>query len=401
MVKRLGKKKLDFKLVVLVIVAIGSHLITNIIYIPKISITNVELVLPELEYDYSCYTPAMTVAANNNTIVYLILPYYDMHSETIYSYIHKLCSCNRGKDDIWTLNTAASTPHFYIGPKLYVNTGFRRVLAEFNNTSCGPIFIDKPPVEPHLTIFTTTYCDHLLDEQNSISNGYYKKFGSKVNDTKYIFICHDNCPHAEWAPNVYFLTPRHNRYIVPSFFPPTIVGRSKRRKNKSPPLVFLVLGDFMDGGKRNINSLKKAIGASRDYNFTVRFLGGDKRNSTRSENLLRKVFPSDYDKIDLIPGPVDTYDFMEHVSGVDVVLPLVDKAIFNSKYQGGKKLTSSVSWGLGFHKKMILYRPLAELFGIQQDKFYYWLHNESETFDLAFRACLENNLNPNNGVFLV
>ena len=42
----------------------------------------------------------------------------------------------------------------------------------------------------------------------------------------------------------------------------------------------------------------------------------------------------------------------------------------------------------GFHKKMILYRPLAKVFGIQEKDGMYWLYDNSTHFSSVFGSCL-------------
>lgn len=43
----------------------------------------------------------------------------------------------------------------------------------------------------------------------------------------------------------------------------------------------------------------------------------------------------------------------------------------------------------GFHKRMVVYRPLAEVFGIQEQRGMYWLYDNSTHFSVAFGDCLE------------
>jgi hypothetical protein len=104
---------------------------------------------------------------------------------------------------------------------------------------------------------------------------------------------------------------------------------------------------------------------------------------------LYDMFPiNTMDKIEISDSP-DTLEFMTQVAMADVILPLVDRDVFYDTYQGGNKLTSSVTWGLGFHKKMILYRPLADAFGIMEDNVTYFLHGDGESeFSDAFGRCL-------------
>ena len=278
-------------------------------------------------------------------------------------------------------------PLFYVGPTDFISDGFKKVLTEFNRTSCGPIFVGSPTKPADLTIITTSYAMSFNDENDGDGN-----YLGMVNDTSKIFICHESVPTVEGdhAKNVFWLTPRHSRYIVPTFFPPTIVEKSKERLRRNPNKVpiFLVLGSF-DSDKRNVASLQAALKAHRGRKFIVRFLGGQSAKS-KNESLVKFVndsFPDDSSKIQLMPN-FDTFTFMSQVGEVDAVLPLVDETNFQTKYQEGRKLTSSVSWALGFGKKMVIYKQLAEVFNIEEDNATYWQYDHSKSFSNAFGDCL-------------
>ena len=197
----------------------------------------------------------------NITVVYVQTVWYSMHAETFYSFIDQLCSCDPTKDSQWTL-PLGSVPHFYVGP--HELPSLKSVFAELNKTSCGPIFFGTPST-PDLTVVTTMYKDSF--------NENYKK---ELRDPSKIFICHDDAPALEGdnVTNVYWLTPRHSRYVVPKFSPPTIVHHSKKLldENANKPPVFLVMGSFTEGRKRNINSLKAAMKANAGFHcaFTWR-----------------------------------------------------------------------------------------------------------------------------------
>ena len=214
-----------------------------------------------------------------------------------------------------------------------------------------------------------------------------------INNSNYIFICHEEDLFLEEnATNVYFLTPRHKRHILPSYFPPTFTTQveSRSQANHKHPL-FLVLGAFFDSDKRNVPSLFHPLEKYQNYSFHIRFLGGEESTDTK-ETMLQKLydmFPNNTkDKIEISVSP-DTLDFMTQVAEADVILPLVDREVFYDTCQGGNKLTSSVTWGLGFHKKMILYRPLADIFGIHEDNITYFMHGDGESeFSDAFGECL-------------
>mmetsp|Transcript_15573 Transcript_15573/g.32942 ORF Transcript_15573/g.32942 Transcript_15573/m.32942 type:complete len:479 (+) Transcript_15573:169-1605(+) len=346
-------------------------------------------------------------ASTTTTIVYLETAFFDLHSEIYYSLIHHLCSCKPDKDKHWKIDTS-TIPHFYIGPMKFLSQGFLRILEEYNTTTCGPIFLGTPPRydDPDLTIVTTSYPKHFNPENRLPKVKNFKK----INDPKYIFICHEEGPPSleENATNVFWLTPRHERYVVPSFFPPAIVQRLstknmeyQQQSDKQRPPIFLVMGDFRNAMKRNILSLQHTLLPHRNKNFTIRFMGGgSKPNSKNIHNELHSLF-GDFDSKFQVVTNASIEEFMVGVSEVDVILPLVDQSNFHhfKGYQNGKKLTSSVMWAFGFHKKMVLYRPLAELFGVDgkgtdNDGMYYvyddWVGKGGSSFYKAFGRCLDH-----------
>mmetsp|Transcript_29270 Transcript_29270/g.66106 ORF Transcript_29270/g.66106 Transcript_29270/m.66106 type:complete len:412 (-) Transcript_29270:235-1470(-) len=339
----------------------------------------------------SCFPHRREGHIRNGTIIYLETAYVNLHYETFYSFIHELCRCEVAKDRVWTLPTN-TVPSFFVGPRHYLTLGFEKILAKFNETSCGPIFLGTPESRPDLTVVTTTYPSNF--EEGSM---YWKL----RNDPRYIFICHeDGGERLEAnASSVYFLTPKHTNYVVPSYFPPSFVLSSIERKRSETalhPPIFLVMGGFSQKKKRNVVSLVNAMRENSAKDFVVRFMGGTSSGASNESmaNLLRETFADDYRKIQLIPR-VEADEFMEQVGRVDAILPLVDEGIFhwNQGYQNGSKLTSSVMWGLGFRKKMVLYKPLAELFGVVEDNSTYFLHGQSTrwlvAFTEAFGRCLD------------
>jgi hypothetical protein len=310
---------------------------------------DVETILPENIFtrQYPCFPPRNEQHPTQGTRIYVKLVWNNLHSETFYSFVDYFCSCTSDKYPQWKLNNAL-IPQFYFGPEYFVKPDLRRILAEFNTTTCGPIFIGTPP-DPQITLHTTTYAADWY--------GANKEFEhlDKLNDPKHIFICHTDAPMVdeEGISNVFFLTPLHRMYIVPSFFPQTIVARSVIALDKNPnkPPVFLVLGSFrVTSGniKRNIDSLKEATIRHKNKDFTIHFLGGASNrqsNETLAKYLQDTFGDVDAHKIKLTPNSEEDV-FMENVGRADVILPLVDESNFVMEYQGGKRLTSAVSWGL-------------------------------------------------------
>jgi hypothetical protein len=73
---------------------------------------------PKDKENNSCFTPRHVQSHDiNHTIVYIEMAWYDLHSETFYSFINEICLCN-AKDPLWTVH---SVPHFYIGPDGFIS----------------------------------------------------------------------------------------------------------------------------------------------------------------------------------------------------------------------------------------------------------------------------------------
>ncbi|KAL7516387.1 hypothetical protein ACHAWX_001411 [Stephanocyclus meneghinianus] len=294
----------------------------------------------------SCFPPRDKSQSSSTTIVYVKLAWVNLHSETFYSFVNYFCSCNEdnNKRHPWVLNTN-SIPYFYFGPESFVGSDLRRILHEFNKTTCGPIYIGTPSTQD-VTLHTTTYATDWYGKNKDF------EYLEKLNDERHIFICHNDAPIVEGANNVFFLTPLHNRYIVPSFFPPTIVSRSERLLKEYPNVapVFLVLGSFhvtSGNPKRNIDSLKRAMRMHHEKNFTMHFVGGGSNNQSNGTlvKFVEDNFRDNGAKIKLTPNS-EADVFMSNVGYSDVILPLVDETNFPLEYQRGKRLNSAISWGL-------------------------------------------------------
>ena len=334
--------------------------------------------------DSSCFPHRREGNIRNGTIIYLETAYVNLHYETFYSFIHELCRCDRAKDRVWTLPTH-SVPRFFVGPSEYLTLGFEKILSKFNETTCGPIFLGTPESRPDLTVVTTTYPNNFVD------GGQYWDLR---NDPRYIFICHEDGGERleKNASSVYFLTPKHTNFLVPSYFPPSFVISSIERKRSEMvnttvlhPPIFLVLGGFNQKKKRNVKSLVNAMRAHRDKDFIVRFMGGSSSGASNESmtNLLRETFADDYRKIQLVPR-VEADEFMDQVGRVDAILPLVDEGIFHwtQGYQNGSKLTSSLMWGKHGYP-LLAYNLLLVQLNFSSPPNRYWLPKENGTLQTS------------------
>ena len=231
--------------------------------------------------DSSCFPHRQDGHIRNGTIVYLETAWFNLHYETYYSFIHELCRCDHAntKNRLWTLPTN-SVPSFYVGPSDYLTLGFEKVLAKYNETTCGPIYLGTPKSRPDLTVVTTTYPGNFEEGSD---------YWQLRNDPRYIFICHeDGGERLEAnASSVYFLTPKHTNHLVPDYFPPSFVLSSIEQRRSEvmnstvlDPPIFLVLGGFNQANKRNVMSLY------------LRFMGGISSGASIQEmtSLLEETF---------------------------------------------------------------------------------------------------------------
>lgn len=291
--------------------------------------------------------------------VYLEYAWNDLHSEIFYSIIREFCG-KFLKDAIFLTD---DKPTFYLGPVHRITSPALEIWREFNQTmaACGPIHIDTPK-NPDLTVLTTTYA-HAT---------YTPEFVARyVNNSKFLIICHDKNQEMESASNVFWLTPLHRNYFIPNYFPPSFVARrhqklrQRRRLPRSSVPVFLVLGKATPR-KRNIQSLIDVLRHYRYERFTVRIMGKMLPPAFNKSMYCKQAW---CDKIEYVRLP-NPFDFMLNVTDVDAILPLVDETNFYTTFQGGKKLSSSVMWGLGFDIPLILYRELAYVYNVKNGLIY-------------------------------
>jgi hypothetical protein len=158
------------------------------------------------------------VNTSNIVTIYIQTAWYYMHSKIFYTFIHQFCSCQKSKDKHWILSPH-SVPHFYIGP--HPLSALASIYEELNKTNCGPIFLATPPTPPSINVITTAY-------KGSIPAVHPFDM---LNDNKTIFIFHDIDDSLEGAnaSYVFWLTPRHSRFVVPKYFPPTIVEQTTQQ----------------------------------------------------------------------------------------------------------------------------------------------------------------------------
>ena len=324
-----------------------------------------------LEAEYTMREPTVNV--------FLKQVWFDLHSETFYSYISYLCDPTFSKLGWPNLKGNIS---FYVGPAAFVSKSFQKLLSQYSKEVCGSIIIGEPPLNSStkvFTIITTTY-------PGDFNNAALLQL---VNNSNFVIICHASFAHEihenfESSSNVYWLTPAHRNHVVPSKFPSFLIEQRNSTIRKSiqsgNPPIFVIQGDL---DRRNIFSLISLLHEFKNESFILRFVG---KKSELPTFLNFAKDGSHRGKIQMRSN-TNAEEFAMNMTEAFAILPLVDETNYFGFYEHGKKLTSSLMWGLGLKMNIIIFKPLAELFKLQssQTNFFY---NDSTDLKSAFGLCL-------------
>eukprot|EP00038_Savillea_parva_P010406 m.190042 g.190042 ORF g.190042 m.190042 type:complete len:452 (-) comp17932_c0_seq1:62-1417(-) len=318
-----------------------------------------------------------TVAATTGTFTgYIELSWFSHHAETAYTYFHYMCGNPVHVSPPWPYNRHTGKRAIYLGPPKFVNDAMREIWTTLNSSDC-PLYFDTPK-DPNLTVRTTWKLGGQPPEK-SVSDPV-------VNDPRFILINHD--PSKRWCKatkkynltNVYGLTPKSPNYILPFFFPPAYTAVRTNYNFDGTVPVFMVQGGHSGGDKRNYDDLVWMLKAHANRSFIVRVMGGV---HPRQETVLKAWKQVEFVTVPANKTRLDSLDWMLQMHDVYGILPLVDNVNFYERYKAGYKLSSSVSWGVGFNMTFVCWTGLAELFG---------LGNNAYTYDQVHNARIKREL---------
>ncbi|KAL3925555.1 MAG: hypothetical protein SGILL_000329 [Bacillariaceae sp.] len=316
-----------------------------------------------------------------------------LHNEIYYSVIHTICELpDRLKNTPWDVlykdsntKTEKNNVEFYLGE--YVPGQLLPIYEQFNETirdTCGPIFMGTPK-DKNLTIWTTVYpTDYEEESQRGIN------LRSRMNNTDYIFICHEpGTPEMEATNNIYWLTPLHRKFIVPWYFPPSVTAQ----RHISKPLKFATQGAIRPR-HRNVESLQQILEhrsenkGERDFRIRIMDRVSLDESVKPFPQKLRKNVTSRHPKVQEIQDAT-YFHYMNHMIDTSAMLVLIDETNYDKAAKRGYKLTSSISWAVGFGMNLVIYEELAAVFGISRDNETACIYNHSKYILEAFDECIE------------
>lgn len=312
------------------------------------------------------------------------------HNEVFYSLVNTICNLpDRLKGTPWDVlykDGHRRNIQFYVGDMRYrfMRNDLLAIWHEYNQTireDCGPVFTGVPK-DPDLTLWSTVYAHEFTKEEHKGT------WLPRLNTSDNIMIIHNPADDLEDSTNLYWLTPTHRNYILPFFFPPSFT----KRRFVSGPLPFIVQGNLVVG-HRNVESIEKILRARNDAkgdnDFRIRILGDrlinkmDKFPESTQEVLLAKNRP----KVDEVSN-ANHYQFMNSFLDASAMLFLIDETNFHTAVLSGTKLTSSLSWAIGFGLNLVIYEDLAAVFGITRDNETACIYNHSSYILEAFDECI-------------
>ena len=341
--------------------------------------------------------PAFT--ASDKMVAYIQHSFGNNHDETFFTHVHHLCGRSAhpppayapwhqaATKEIW-IHRDAFRPHFKgkdgrLPPPALDSLA---IWAELNNTDC-PIYItdhapaSAAPAGVNVTVVTTwgrsgaskyLHPAEWTEEERLV-----------LNNPRYILFCHDAFDQLEFLfqpKNLWFFTPYHRQWLLPAVFPYRFTSIRARRKWRGTVPVFLIQGGHTGSPKRNVHCLQRMLSPHLDRQFKLRFLG---ELDPFSGSIARTLCSGDQGCLDNYrphlegmqratnQSQLDTHTYMHSMTDVYAIIPLVDESNFFLTYMAGRKLTSSISWGVGFNHSFVVWRPLAEFYRIKQRTFTY------------------------------
>lgn len=333
------------------------------------------------DWECPCYDTTPVRVDDGRFVAYIKWTWNNLHAETHYSYAHYICGGSVRVSPPWPRlpnnSTDSRPPVIFLGPESQISPEQQRIWMALNESSPCPLLFGEPE-SPDLTVLATwapNNATHKRSEQNT----------AMINNSSFILICHwpRLCGHdIATSTNVYGLTPKHPKYILPSYFPlPFTSLRSEQPNRQADVPVFLVLGGVIGTAekskpKRNWDSLVGIFQAHSHRRFVVR---------VAVWGPLPSILAPFKSHVQLVSKLSDD-QLMTNISDVYAILPLVDDKNFGF-YEGGRKLTSTVMWGMGFNMSFVIWDRLADLYSVPTETAF--TYSKSDGLPDAFGRALD------------
>jgi len=200
----------------------------------------------------------------------------------------------------------------------------------------------------------------------------FKQMLELKNDKKTVLISHLHHSDLDSFNNLIYLTPIiGKKYIIPASFP---FPKVEPNFEKAP--VFLIQGNIEEA-RRNYKSLLAVFENNKDHDFRIMILGRG--------NLPSYLEP--YRNKIILRANLDDWEYHQSIQEATFILPIVDHTFKHGYFK--KKLTSSISYGLGFGLRFVIYSKLAELYGLD-DQYIYKAHKKDVDIVPVFKKALDD-----------
>lgn len=184
-----------------------------------------------------------------------------------------------------------------------------------------------------------------------------------INDDKHYYISHRVKENLLEYKNIYYLTPlNNNNYLYADILPFT----DKKVKRDLP--IFCIQG-CLDNKKRDYNLLKKILENDYKYKYIIKLIGYGNfpkelinfRNKIKFKNNLNFI------------------DYHKEFTDVYCIIPLISYEKNRCYYEN--RLTSSISYGLGYDLKFLIDNNLQEIYNLKNVYIYDSIFNISDKFN--------------------
>jgi len=295
-------------------------------------------------------------------IIYNPVPY---HYECIESVIHYLPKILKDKTLAENLEIILNISTRDAGFVKYITTYTSRLLTKYSLGSIQIINTKNELRQPQIIMPSTANEARVvltIDKEKFIKNitTYYEQY-------TYV-ILHNYFKTRPKLPNIFYLAPHcgnPDQFFIPIVLPfsPESVSHVEHdtQQDGNRPLNLLVQGNIK---KRNMHKIQILIDLVKVANKKATLAGRPPINLF----ILTK-----YNPIKLLEQPniivkinIDFWEFNQIASQCDVILPLVGKKTHPEYFN--IKLTSSISYGLGYNMKFIIDSELPGLFNIDASK---------------------------------
>ena len=201
---------------------------------------------------------------------------------------------------------------------------------------------------PNIKLKKITNYDYYIN--CTIYDKDFKNLNKSKSNKKYI--SHEITDRLRKNPNVFFLTPlSKSNYIYADVLP------YANEKKMSDTPIYIIQGN-LNQGRRNINLLVKILENSYKYKFIIKLIG---------KGYLPRELSKFKDKI-VLKKNLNFCDYHKEFIDAYCILPLISKNTHKQYYT--KKLTSSISYALGYKLKCLIDNDLQKIYNLGNVEIY-------------------------------